>query len=412
MIMKTKIKLSPANCYITMFAVSLFYFSYRYIMQWANEITSGTYSTTPAYVQFGKYIIVVFLLLVSAFFSLSRKLLKSLCLDSSFALIAFMFISSLYAFFIVKDQNTLMIMLGIAVVFMMILTIRNDIDFESLDKLVVFFLNANILYEGIQIFLYYTRGRLPAIAWENAGIMQVRFGGAFDDPFALSLFMGFIIPYVYHRFDRLKRWFYVGISVFMLVMTWTLTSVFAIIGIYALDRIYAFLKHKVVKPINFLIVIVVSIASLLFAVTRGADFLAELIRVKAGSILVHQETRSLDGLSIMAFLGLIPEAHYAEATPSRMIFTNGALFTVIFYVTGLISAKKLYRIIKKLPVSMEKYKPLFYGMFYYQLCFLLGSFNLPFPYMFFNMMVFSLFAGMAFVVRPENYYASVLRGCE
>lgn len=394
--MKLKVKLNSSICYIILLAVTLFYFAYRYVLKWANESTSGTYSTTPIAVQAAKYLICFLLLFLALIFSYFKYHCISVKSGIAMALIFFLFASSSYAFLIVQDQNTLVIFLGMSVVFTMMLTAGGGFDFESMDKLLIFFFYVDVIYEAVQVILYLLEGRLPAIAWADAGIIQVRFGGIFDDPFAQSLFMAFLIPYVYHRFTGLKKWCCTGLAVIMLILTWTLTSTFAIMGSYALDKAYAFMKRRGVKPVNTAIAILVAIGGVVFAVKYGEGFINEMIKVKSASALTHIQTQSLEGLDILTFLGIIPEAHYAESSPSRLFFTNGVFLTISLYMIGVMSLKRLVHHLHHTPDRFVKYKPIFYGMFFYQLSFLIGSINLPFTYMFFNMMMFSIFSGISF----------------
>lgn len=399
---RSTVKMKSSSCYILLLVISLFYFSYRYVFRWANDMTSGSYSDTPAIVQIMKYIICILTVLMSFIFILANG--KTLKIHGNVPLIIFFaFVSSAYAFLNVRDQNTLMIFIGMSIMFGMCLTIQGDIDFDFLDKLFLFFINVNIVYEFIQIALYILRGRLPAIAWANAGLMQVRFGGIFDDPFALSLFIGFLIPYIYHKYHGIKRIMYFAIYTVMLILTWTLTSIFALFGVFILDRLYVLAKKKKWNTITTKLMLGAIMVGVFFAILYGKPFLDRILKVKRGSIATHLGTHSLDGLSVLTFLGLAPKAHYAEASISRLLFTNGIFFTLIFYGLGLCSVRRFRRIIDNLPSELMSYKPIFLGMMYYQLAFLIGSINLPFPYMYFNMVVFSIFAGISFVVRTKKY---------
>lgn len=399
---RSTVKMKSSSCYILLLAVSLFYFSYRYVFRWANDMTSGSYSSTPVIVQIMKYVICLLTVLMSFIFALrNRKTLKTH--GNVSIVIFFAFVSSAYAFLNVRDQNTLMIFIGISIMFGMCLTVQEDINFNFLDRLFVFFINVNIVYEFIQIALYILSGRLPAIAWANAGLMQVRFGGIFDDPFALSLFVGFLIPYIYHKYHGIKRIIYFAIYTIMLILTWTLTSIFALFGVFILDRLYVLAKEKRWNTMTTKLMLGAIMVGVFFAILYGKPFLDRILEVKSGSIATHLGTHSLDGLSVLTFLGLAPRAHYAEASVSRLLFTNGAFFTIAFYGLGLYSVRRFQRIIDNLPVKIMSYKPIFLGMMYYQLAFLIGSINLPFPYMYFNMIVFSVFAGISFVVRTKTH---------
>ena len=396
---RTTLKLKPSNCYILLLTVTLFYFSYRYVFQWANEITSGSYSKTPIFVQILKYVICFLCVALSLIYAICNRSKFKVSGKVYFVVSALLFLSAAYAFIIVKDQNTLMLFVGMTIVFMMCVTINEDISFEKIDKLFIIFVNINILYEFFQISLYVYKKRLPAIAWPDAGLMQVRFGGMFDDPLALSLFIGFIIPYIYHKFQGSKRNVYIIIHLLMLVLTWTLTSTFALIGVFIIDRLYVLAKGKGWNPIRMLLLLGAAAVGIVMMLLRGEAFYNRIMEVKGGSIAIHMETRSLEGMSILTFLGITPKAHYAESSITRLLFTNGFFFTILFYFLGVCSVYSFNNIINTLQSSMQKYRPILYGMMYYQLAFMIGSINLPFPYMFFNMITFSVFAGVSFTVR-------------
>lgn len=401
--MKLKFKINSVGCYTMLLTIVMFYFSYRYPFRWANEVTSETYTNTPAAIQISKYAICILLIGISVIFQfVNRKGVRLHIKPEILSLIIFAFFQSFYAFAVVRDQNTLILHIGMGIILGMCLTAKESINFYFLDRLFIFFINFNIIYEIVQISLYVTQGRLPAIAWSNAGLMQVRFGGGFDDPFALSLFMGFLIPYAYHRFSGMRRIFYVSILAIMLVLTWTLTSLFTLMGIYILDRGYALAKGRGWNNRRILLIILLLIVGTVLAVIYGEHFIGRIVAVKGMSIKGHIESASLEGLSVRAFSGIRPEAHYSESSPSRMLFTDGVFFTLAFYLLGMYSVRRLMLTIRNLPQNLIKYKPVLLGMVYYQLCFLLGSVNLPFPYMFFNLIAFSVFTGMSFVINTTN----------
>lgn len=203
--MRIPLKFNAATCYCLLLAVGLFYFSYRYPFQWANDMTSATYSATPIIVQVMKYVICLLLVILSFFCVVCNveriKVSREMYLEA----MAVSVFCAAYSFLIVGNQNTLMTFLGVLIMFSMCITLNNHFSFEFLDKLFVLFIWVNLIYEIGQVVLYFSENRLPAIAWANAGIAQVRFGGIFDDPFSLSLFISFLLPYIWYKYYGIKR---------------------------------------------------------------------------------------------------------------------------------------------------------------------------------------------------------------
>ena len=392
------IRISSAMCFYGIVILGLYYYSYRYIFKWANDITSGSYTNTPMIVQVAKYMICAVMLVIALFFGIDthirRDQLKNLVI-----LLAFQWVWSLYIFLNIRDSRTLIMLMGISITLVMCL-VRPELKFDVLDSIFRIFIIYTFIYELVQIVLYISIGRLPAIAWANAGIMQVRFGGAFDDPLVFSIFCAFLIPYVAHRFRGYRRIFYIGSFLVFLMLTWTLTSIVTLLGVYCMSKVLSVLRKKRVHRQILLVSILFGAVFFVFLLFYGRDFIIALYNAKKGSIQAHLQSSSVSDVSVfLTLIRIIPEGKQAESTLTRMIYTGGLLYLMMFYILGIRSSLKLYKYQKYAQKDSKQKNPIILGMFYYQICFMVASLNLPFPYMFLSMLIYSLFVGISFCLK-------------
>lgn len=190
----------------------------------------------------------------------------------------------------------------------------------------------------------------------------------------------------------------------MLILTWTLTSTIALIGAWIIGKIYEWNTSNKwsISRGGIILIIIVILLGCEFIPLYGEKFINQIMIVKGHSINQHLESLTLDGLSIMTFFGIAPQAHHAESSIVNLLFTNGIVFEMLFYGLGMYSVVIFRRVIINISGSMKKNKPILIGMMYYQLAFIIGSINLPFTYMFFNMLVFSIFAGISFTLKKNG----------
>lgn len=389
-----------------MLVLILYYFSYRYILKYANDVTSETYFATPTYIQIGKYVIDLLLLILFSLYILFRRHIVSVQ-KNVFICITYLVIHDSYALIYARDQGDAVLLLGLVTILLIILS-GGVLKLELIDNILRTFLIYCSVYEVIQILLYFFTGRLPAIAWGNSNIFHVRFGGAFDDPFAFSIILSFFIPYAFKQ--RTHMWtFFSVILTFFLIITWTLTTIIVIFGLVFWLCVYKWIKNRKVNSKELRTLIMIVPVFILCMSYGGWVFLEKFFSVKMGSMAMHVASFSLNGMSNLGILlGIFPQSHYSEASPIKMLFQCGIVYTVFFYSFGIYCVFIALRNSRMYRKIYAHDNPLLYAIFFYEVCFLISSLNIPYVYQFMPMLLYSIFVGIEFVIYKQQKYIKQL----
>lgn len=390
--------ISSASFINMLLILILYYYSYRYIFKYANDRTSGTYFNTPLAVQAAKYLICMLILVLFSLYGISRK---HCCTERCNIVLGLwgLLIHAVYVFILLRNKDAMILVMGLAIM-VCIITMTGRINYYKIDRIFFIFFIYCTCYEIIQLVLYFTKGRLPAIAWGNAGIFYVRFGGAFDEPFAFSLFLSFLIPYIYNKYHGFRKYMLTVMLLFFLLMTWTITTCASVIGILGLSAIIRLSKNKVKSKEAFFVILGIGLSGV-WGLFYGIDFFRRLLIAKAGSIAGHLASFDFTNIKISNILGIIPQAKYSESSIIKMLYSNGFIFVLLFYLTGIIVLIRFKKHVIKTTEDSHPLIPLYKGMYYFQICFLVSSLNIPYTYAFFSMCLYSVFLGIMLVSEKE-----------
>lgn len=378
--------------------VYLFYYSYRYILQYNAETTSPTYSDTPFMFQLMKYLllVVVILMMIISFIN-SNKRMKITPLS---ILILFFMIMQVYQFLMSRSTIMLTMLISFIPCFLLI-TYDEKINMKSLEKMMSVFMYFTIIYEFVQIFLYFYNGRLPALAYPTGVITDVRFGGSIDDPNGFSLILSFYIPYVYKKFTGFKKWLHVFVLLLMLTITWSVTGIASFLAVWFIYRCY-YCKHNDKKIWPYLLgVSLLAIAGcvILFTTSFGKTFIAN----KMGSALDHFKSYDFNEMTLKTFIGLNPIDSGSEAGFVRLIYAGGILNLILFLAFTIISIKNLND-----KCNEEDSNPVYLGMLFYQSTMLVSMINLPMQYSFTTGGLFTTFFAISVLNKRKDVTSVVL----
>ena len=159
-----------------MLLLILFNYSYRYIFQYNDETSSAfVYTDTPLPFKIAKYVILLILLVLMLINERGIVLEKrnwSMKLPALFLLVQ----SALYGI-LIRDDKILVFAMLLCPLF--VYPNRGLPKEQTVEKILDFFWYYTTIYEIIQIVLFYTTGRVPALAFPHRGtLMAVRYGGA------------------------------------------------------------------------------------------------------------------------------------------------------------------------------------------------------------------------------------------
>ena len=389
---------SLTNWIVAMLILYLFYYSYRYVFRYNAEMTSPTYSDTPLFFQLAKYIILI-LLILGAFGSiLNQKLNPSSKL--AYVLLWVLIIQSVYSFILCKDIDDLSLIICFCPA-VLVMSFSGNINVITIDKVCHFFMCFTIVYELIQLGLYFINGRLPALGYDTGYFYDVRFGGAWDDPNGFSVMLAFFIPYAFCKFRSVKRIVYVALLSIFLILTWSLTGIFSFIAlmiILLLNKAINYKKYTLRKFVKILVVVALFTTLAVLVYVWQYSSINSFIQGKMGSIYGHLDSFDLSSISVLTLLGFVPAPRQMESGLVSLIYHGGILQLVIFYVFAFIAVAACRSIIRKINKD-KKIFPVYCGMFCYMVAFLIANINLPMLYMFSNVGIFALFA----VISINNY---------
>ncbi len=261
LINKLRISIYELVSLVMLIFMYLFYF-YRYPFKINSTLTSPTYHNTPLSIQIFKYVLFFIFYLVLIYIIHKNELLKKIDIKKIYGKIKW------YIFFIVY-------ILISAVVFHLSslhMLIRNSsvdfiikfVFFTPLLLLPIFFSNfrnvkyiifylfsmfllINVSSDIIQLILFFTVHRLPALAYSGG---SVRFGGLWDDPngSAYFTFLGVVyfifnidvlsnMKFFSERSKQLYSYIFIILSIIYIGLTFSFTA-FILLFLYGLYLIY------------------------------------------------------------------------------------------------------------------------------------------------------------------------------
>lgn len=368
---------SISNTLAAILVLYLFYYSYRYILQYNSEITSPTYSNTPAAISLLKYVFLAVLLAVLFFRLTSERIApKPLALCAGLLVL-----QNLYALLTTKN-TACAAALGCLMPLFLLLLVPVPLNEAPFDRALTVFLNFTVAYEFLQILLYAAAGRLPALGYPTGKLTDVRFGGPWDDPNGFAVFLSFLLPYSCYKYRGAKRAFYaLSLSVF-LALTWSMTGIACFAAVLLFLGALRLSETRVTRKKLFVFVLV----CLLLAVGAIAGYLLFREKIdyffqsKAGSFYGHLQGFRYD-LSFGALLGLTPSPENPESSVMSLLLHGGVLHLFLFYALAAAGVLFAYRRARSTEKG-DRFYPLRRAILCYQIAFTLSTLNLPFVYSF------------------------------
>lgn len=93
-------------------------------------------------------------------------------------------IQNVYIFFVSGDSDAVTMCCCLFLALLIGLS-SEETELGAIDRIFSFFLHFSILYECVQIALYFLVGRLPALGYDTGVLTDVRFGGPWMRPMNL-----------------------------------------------------------------------------------------------------------------------------------------------------------------------------------------------------------------------------------
>lgn len=379
--------------FITMLILALyfFYYVYRYILRYNSTDTSPTYNNTPVFLQLLKYVILAVFIAALFLALINSKVYKR---KSTVLLLIFMTLQSVYSLIVARNEDDAVFILCSCPA-ILILIASEEIDVKRIDKLCEFAMKVAVVYELVQIVLYIVSGRLTALAYDTGVITDVRFGSMWDDPNGFAILLSFFIPYAFCKYRSFKRVIYLALLTLFLILTWSLTGIFAfaaVVFLLFLRRIFLDKnKMRAIVRISVIVLVLLAVVITVFLLAKGK--ILYFISSKLGSMQGHLESFDLSRISLFTFLGIAPSNRFVEAGIIGLILHGGIIMLLVFYWWGFKTLSAGRCLLRRENKDGTRY-PMYCGMYCYIIGFLIANINLPVIYIFSNMGIYMLFAAL------------------
>jgi hypothetical protein len=364
------------------------YQSYRYPLQVNSSGTSPTYSDTPFALQAGKYLLAAPLLVAAAIQCFG----KIAPLKQWFIAFAVLLLSSFALLKGTEVHDGVFLELSYWLTLALVLAWSVDtVQVSSIDRYFKFLLIYALASTIIEVALFITIGRLPALAFE--GSLSVRFGGFLDDPNGFAAILLLLLGWSYWRFKGLARLSILGSIVVALLLTQSWTA----LGFLAL-LVFVWISIALSKrPLPAVIAVCACTVFTFVLANRQrlspGEFLENVLLMKQGSISDHS----------------FPWEHWASQWTGWALLGDstynpyeswwaGALvnFGVIWYMVFLgVIGVLIFSLRDAFSKARGEARPIYLGLLILGCYFVFGSFNLPFPRIFPVNFIFYLFGFLA-----------------
>jgi hypothetical protein len=371
-------------------ALCAIYYCYRYPLQINDSGTSPTYSDTPTLLQAGKFVLAVPLIALSLlrWLSSSLKIFNWPVVFCALFLCSFPFLKVLGEF----DSQYVVLMFWMIFALTLVLGV-GCITISAIDRCFCLLLWYSFATTFLQVLLFATIGRLPALAY--AGTYSIRFGGFLDDPNGFPAILFLLMGWSYKRFKGRTRLVALGGLTICLFLTQSWTA----LGFFLLVLFVFVLVRAFRRPITAIAAIamlpMVGIVAVRLAPLFQTGFLLEVMESKRGSIEGHVFPWEFWASRWKDWVLLGDSKYNAyESWWQAAVVNFGLVWFFAYFVLVIALLLGMWRAYAK---STPESKPVFSGLLLFGLFFFVGSVNLPFPVVFpINALFFLFFFLVAF----------------
>ena len=347
------------------------YQSYRYPLQMNSSGTSPTYSDTPMMFQLTKSIVVLLLCVISIvctprrFLPFRKWVLAGLVTCMSFyPLFKALFDES-------GDKASCLDVAFWPLAALILALSARMVTVEALDRYFRFLFFYAIASTAIEVFLFLTIGRLPALAYSESFV--VRFGGFLDDPNGFPVLLYMLMGWAYYRHSGAKRLLAEGALVICILLSQSLTA----IGFLLLLAIL-FMANYFVRRSKLLLIAGGATLSIILGLVWSpmVTIISTVMEVRSASVNSHlSQVTSTKPLSAVDWLfGGISYQDYES-----WWFGSLVNFGILWYLLsmGIVAALMISTFRMFRHASKVKHKAVMCGLLMLSCDFVIGNLNLP-----------------------------------
>lgn len=380
---------------VVVMLIGMYYNSYRYPFMINSVETSPTYSDTPGWLSSGKYLLIGIVLVYTLFIKtlMSRKVE----IYKPFYALSYLYLSLIPIAYGIFTGNTTFIQSGIFFLIPCILHVfsNDSISIKNINKVILSAIYISIFAEIIQVFLFLSYGRLPALAYYES--LSVRFGSFLDDPngfgILLTLFVGFSMAYYrgMHRVILLILFFSFSL------LTQSLTAISALL--FSIATYMIVLIHR---PSNLLRILLLATSFFIFAVAIAFAYwdilwgvTTQILESKSDSIVDHSTSFDFSSkITLLQLFGLSPQGQTGESGYINLIRNFGFVYLVVYVVIGLVTINRYFRVLLNRNITTDA-KAFATGAFFFLVAVYTATINLPFEAIFPINLFLALILGLA-----------------
>jgi len=370
-------------CLFLFLVFSLSYYIYRYPLSYNDTSTSPTYTDTPLIFQIAKYAVTGVFILVTGFSLISshNKIIKD---TVNVPLIYSLFI---FVIFILKipfadkgsPSEALKTIFFLPIIGVASLTNVN-ISVKIFVRIIYIFLFFHFSFDLFQVGNFFLTSRLPALALP--GTFFIRFGGLWDDPNSLAIFLLLAYSFALNKIfpfkgnSKTQEIVVFGIILSTLALTISITG---FISFIAVTLIHIYKKNKI-----FLFYSLVFLLLIICIAVYLNPFLSDLLKTflisKEGSAEGHLDfTNFKSNVFLIGAFGDFSDLFFHESFYIQFLLNFGLpALLLLFWFIFLCSRRCLY-ISRKYLKLKNIYCSNFYSSIYlFIIGFAIANITLPF----------------------------------
>jgi hypothetical protein len=362
------IKFSKKIIIKSIYIFLLIYLSYRYPLKLNFSGTSPTYEDTPLLFQLIKYGVAS---IGAALIILFKWRWHSNSTQNIFFIGLFLLCFIGAAKGLIKtDSRYLEPFVWPIISYFYAIEFRNIREREIGQTIICLYLYA-VIFEAVQLYLFFSAGRLPALAYENS--FSVRFGSFLDDPNGFAAICFLFYGYFDKKIGYFKFW-NILITVIMILLTQSLTAIVFLVILLTMKLIIFVYKNTNRRIIILRIIFLISMIIFCIQYDVVLEILKSIFSDKQSSIEQHADSAAiLSEFKDLKDLLIGYDRYYFVETGYVLILINFGIlvgsFWFFMHISILLFVARKLRILKS--VASLKYTSVF--LIYYIVA------NLNFP---------------------------------
>lgn len=382
---------------LALLVVALYYNWYRYPFRINSTDTSPTYADTPLWLSLGKYLLVALIMAIAiGTRSMERSRLR---ISRPLEAVGFTYLATvpIVAGTLVAEPDIVQIGIFFVVSLVLLAFCGGHLDPQRINRLARFAIYTAVVVQILQVALFFTVGRLPALAYTDT--ISIRFGSFLDDPNGFGLLIAWFLPFTWAYFPRSRAAMLTVLLFGCLLLTQSLTAIAACAMVSV--AYIGWVMTRGARP--FLLTTLAAAGMLGVGAVAVVMYLEPLtdawslfLLTKQGSIVGHAESlERVQSLRALSLAGVEPAADtWGESGYANFLAFFGLAYPLIF-ITVIGTAVARYTRLFALSQADRETHAFAAAAAGFLLAAMLANLNLPVAEIFPLNLMIALFAGLS-----------------